>query len=195
MGLFGDTWASNASKNSANTLGSESGSLFGEGQAIQANLLPFLRGEMTASHAFTPTQLNEMLTAAGAGSGGAASSLAGEGELAAARTGNSAGAGALMDKIARAKTQGLAKANEGIAASDVDQTLKLHQAGASGLEGLYGADTGDAMKAAGLQQEAIKNQMEASTTGGWMRNILGAGMDLSQMFKNYGQGREALANT
>lgn len=191
MGLFGDSWASDASKRSADTLGAQSGTLFGEGQADRAALLPFLRGEMTASHAFTPEQLNEMLTAAGAGAGGATSALSGEAELQGARTGNSAGTGALLDKIARAKTQGLAKANEGIAASDVGETMKLHQAGASGLENLYGADTGDALKAAGLQQEAIKNQMEASTTGGWMRNLLQGGLMASEMFKNAGQGAAA----
>lgn len=180
MGLFGDTWAVNASKKAAGDLGTNAATLFGEGQADRAALLPFLRGEMTANHAFSPTQLNEMLTAASAGAGGATGSVGGEAELAAARTGNAATSGALLDKIARAKAQGLAKANEGIAAADVGATNELHQAGAAGLESLYGADTSEAMKAAGLQQEAIKNQMEASTTGGWMRNLIDSAAKLSQ---------------
>lgn len=188
MGLFGDSWASNASKSAANTLGTQSGTLFSEGQADRAALLPFLRGEMDANHAFTPEQINELLTSAGAGAGGAASSLSGEAGLAAARTGNSAAMPALMDKISRAKSQGLAKANESIAGEDVNQTLKLHQEGGAGMENLYGADTGNAMKAAGLQQEAIANQIKASDTGGWMRDLLTAGVDLSQMYKNAGEG-------
>jgi hypothetical protein len=173
LGLFGDSWASNAAKTAAGQLGTEGSSLFGEGQAIQAQLLPFLRGEMTTSHAFTPTQLNEMLTAAGAGAGGGASSAAGEAQLNAARTGNSAGYSALLDKIQRAKTQGLAKANEGIAGQDVADTLKLHQEGAAGMGNLYGVDTGEAMKAMGIQQQAIENQLKASSQGGWLSNLSG----------------------
>jgi len=179
MGLFGDSWASNQSKQAANTAGTEGSTLFGEGQAVQAQLLPFLRGEMQTSHAFTPTQLNEMLTAAGAGAGGAAGSLGTEGARAAGATGNSASYGALMDKVSRAKSQGLAKANEGIAGEDVAQTLGLHQQGAQGMESLYGADTSAATKMMGIQSEDIANQIKASDTGGWMRNLIGSVADLS----------------
>lgn len=187
MGLFGDSWASNASKNAANTAGTEGSTLFSEGQAVQSQLLPFLRGEMTTSHAFTPTQLNEMLTAAGAGAGGAASSLGGDAALTSARTGNSAGYSALMDKIARAKTQGLAKANEGIAGRDVAETLGLHQKGAQGMESLYGADTGDALKAMGIQSQDIQDQIKASDTGGWLTN-------LSNVAANFGKGAAGVAS-
>jgi hypothetical protein len=179
MGLFGDSWASDYAKKTAGQLGTEAGTLFGEGQAERAQLLPFFRGELTASHAFTPTQLNEMLTAAGAGAGGAAGSLGGEASLAAARTGNTAALPALIDKINRAKTQGLAKANESIAGTDVAETLNRQQQGAAGMASLYGADTGDALRAMGLQQEAIANQIKASESGGWFSNLLGSLKDLS----------------
>lgn len=191
MGLFGDSWASNTAKQTSGQLNSQGSSLFSEGQGIQAQLLPFLRGEMTANHAFTPEQLNELLTSAGAGAGGAAGSVAGEAGLEATRTGNSAALPALLDKISRAKSQGLAKANEGIAASDVNATLENKQAGAAGMESLYGADTGDALKAMGLQQDAIKNQMTASTTGGWMRNLVDSAAKLAGGFKDAGQGAAA----
>lgn len=181
MGLFGDSWASSASKKSYDTLGGESNSLFGEGQGAQASLLPFFRGEMNEQHGFSPTQLNELLTAAGAGTGGAAGSLSGEAELSAARTGNTAASSGLLDKIARAKSQGLAKANEGIAAADVGQAKSDQQAGAAGLEGLFGVDTGEALKGMGLQQEAIQNQVKASDTGGWFKNLMGTLGDFSKM--------------
>jgi len=173
MGLFGDSWASNASKNAADIAGGAGSTLLGEGQGIQAALLPFLRGEMTATHAFSPTQLNEMLSYAGAGAGGAAGSLAGEAQLQAARTGNTAATSGIMDKIARAKSQGLAKANEGIGAMDVEQTERNKQAGAEGMASLYGVDTSQAMKAMGLQSEDIANQTKASDTGGWFKNLMG----------------------
>ena len=188
---FGDSWASNASKQAANQASTQAGTLFGEGQGIQAELLPFLRGEMETSHAFTPTQLNEMLTAAGAGAGGAGGAAGSDANLAAARTGNSASTGALLDKISRAKSQGLAKANEGIAGEDVAQTLGLHQAGAAGMENLYGADTGGAAKLMGIQSEDIADQIKASDTGGWMRNLLGGAMDLSKMGLNAAQAANA----
>jgi hypothetical protein len=181
MGLFGDSWASNTSKTAANTLGTEAGSLFSEGQSIQAQLLPFLRGELNANSAFSPTQLNEMLSYAGAGAGGAAGSLSGQAALEATRTGNSAGIQGVLDSIARAKSQGLARANEGIAAEDVAQTQANKQSAASGMGQLYGADTGDALKAMGLQNEAVGNQIKASSTGGWFGNLMGTLGDFSKM--------------
>ena len=184
MGMFGDSWASSSAKTSANTAGTDAGTLYSEGQGIQQQLLPFLRGELNASHAFTPTQLNEMLTAAGAGAGGAAGSLSADAATTAARTGNSAGYQGILDKIARAKSQGLAKANEGIAAEDVSTTLANKQAGAAGLANLYGADTNSALRAMGVQQEAIGNQVKASDTGGWMRNLLGGMEGLSNTALN-----------
>lgn len=172
MGMFGDSWATGQARKLADTAGTEGATLFGEGQGIQAQLLPFLRGELTAQHAFSPTQLNEMLTAASAGSGGAASSLGGEAELYGARTGNTAAVPALLDKIARAKTQGLAKASEGIAAEDVMQTERNRQAGAAGMANLYGQDTGEALRAMGLENEAINTEVKAGDTGGWFRNLM-----------------------
>lgn len=157
------------------------GTLFGQGQGLQSTLTPFLTGELNANHAFNPTQLNEMLSYAGAGAGGAAGSLAGEAGRTAAATGNSAGTQGLLDSIARAKTQGLAKANEGIAATDVATTNANKQAGAAGMENLYGADTSDALKSMGLQQDAIANQVKAGSTGGWFSNLMGTLGDFSKM--------------
>lgn len=183
MGLFGDSFATGAAKRAVSQDTGMGTSLFNEGQGIQAGLLPFLRGELNATHGFDPTQLNEMLTSAAAGSGGAAGSLSGDAALTAARTNNTAGYSGVLDKIARAKTQGLAKANESIASADVMEAEKKRQAGAAGMESLYGADTGDALKAMGLSNEAVKTEADASG-GGWFRNLLGSLGSLSSTALN-----------
>lgn len=156
----------------ANDAGSRGSTLFGEGQAQQATLFPFLRGELGAEHAFTPTQMNEMLSYAGAGAGGATAGMTGQAALNAARTRNSAGFQASLDRLAQQRQQGLAKASEGIGAEDARQTLANKQAAAKGLEGLYGANTDAALKAMGIQSQDINDEIQAGKSG-WFQNMLG----------------------
>lgn len=165
-----DRAAQAQAKSGAATAGEEAGQLFGQGEAERAALFPFLRGELTAQHAFTPTQLNEMLTYAGAGAGGATGAFTGEAELEAARTRNPAGFQAALERSALGRQQALAKASEGIAAQDVQLTEQNRQRAAEGLAGLYGADIHGALGMMGIQQEAIKNEIEAGKSG-WFQNL------------------------
>jgi len=62
-----------------------------------------------------------------------------------------------------------AKAN---AAAHVNETLANKQREATDLESLFGADSGEAMKAMGVQKVAIGSGIKASDTGGWSRNLI-----------------------
>ena len=65
-----------------------------------------------------------------------------------------------------------AKADESIAAADVNETLANKQCEANWTKGLFGVDSGEAMRAMGLQQVAIGNGIKASDTGRWFRNLI-----------------------
>jgi hypothetical protein len=155
----------------ANTAGARAGTLFSEGQAANAQLFPFLSGEMRAQHALTPTQQNELLTYAGAGAGGATGAFTGEESLNAARTRNTAGYQAALDRAQLGRQQALARASEGVAAEDVNLTEQNRQRAAAGMANLYGVDTGGALKAMGIGAEDVKNEITAGQSG-WFQNLM-----------------------
>lgn len=172
----------------ANVAGATGSQLQSEGQAIQSTLTPFLTSELTAQHSMSPEQLNQLLTSAGAGAGGATGAFAGQAELEAARTGQGAGASsALMDSLARGRQQAMAKSSEGIAAQDVRGALANRQAAAQQLGAMGQADIGDALKAMGLQTQDISGEVEAGKSG-WFQNLTGM---ISALNKGGGGGNQS----
>jgi hypothetical protein len=139
--------------------------------SIQGNLIPFYSQEMNTQHGFTPQQANEMLTYSEGGAGGATSGLEGEGNLEAARTGNTSSYSGVLDDLARNKQKTSANASEGIGAEDVASAKQLNQAGASGEAGLYGADTTAMLNAMGIQTGDINAEVNADKTG-WFQNLM-----------------------
>jgi hypothetical protein len=127
---------------------------------------------MTAEHAFDPTQLNEMLTAAGAGTGAAAGAATTEAKRQAATTGNASGQSAALDAIARERMKTGAGVSESIAGKDVEGALQMRQAGAQGMSGLYGEDLKGQLAAMGQESADINAEVNASKTG-WLQNAEG----------------------
>lgn len=158
------------SQRAADTAAQTGSTLYGEGQAERAQLYPFLTRRLTAQHALTPTQTNELLTYAGAGTGGATGAFEGEAALNAARTRNTAGYQSALNRAALGRQQALGKASEGIGQQDVNLTEKYRQDAARGLGSLYGEDTGDALKAMGINAEDIRNEIESGRSG-WFQNM------------------------
>lgn len=94
------------------------------------------------------------------------------GSLLAERTGNTASLPGIIDTNARSAMA----ANSGnaldIANQNANLKLKQQQAGASGLESLYGTDTSNALKSLGLSNEAIGQWVNAdNSTGQQDQNI------------------------
>lgn len=144
-----------------------------------ATLNPFLSQEMKAQHLYSPTQTNELLTAAEAGSGGAIGGAEGLINANAARTGNATTLTKSLDEMARDRAKASAGASEGIAAQDVMGAKQLNQAGASGMQGLYGTNVNGQLGAMKSGLEAAQGEMQANK--GWLSN-------LSEITKNFGQG-------
>jgi len=142
-------------------------------QATQegAELNPIYSQEARARHLYDPTQINELLTYAGAGTGAATGAAEGAANREAARTHNAGGFTKALDEVARDRMKAAAGTSEGVASQDVMGAKQLNQEGLSGLQGMYGINTGAQLKAMGQQNEDLNTAINADKTG-WVQNTL-----------------------
>lgn len=133
---------------------------------------PFFSREMHAEHGFDPTQINEMLTAAGAGTGAAEGAADTEMQRQAASTGNAAATSMGQDQLARERMKTAAGVSEGIASQDVLGAKQLQQQGAAGMSGLYGENLKGQLDAMGQVSGDINAATNASQHG-WLQNTEG----------------------
>lgn len=171
--------AQSQANNNINTANQMQGTYEGEGQAIQSKLTPQLEAETTAQHSMSPTQINELLTAAGAGAGGATGAFNEQGALNAARTRNTGGLTSALDANARGRQQALASASEGIAAQDVEGALANKQSAFGQLGAMGQADTSAALGSLGLSNQGIEQEVNAGKSG-WFQNLTGLMGSLAQ---------------
>jgi hypothetical protein len=165
-----DRAASSRAKDAADTSATTAGNFGSNAGSEHAELTPFYSSEMHAEHGYDPNQINEMLTYAGAGAGGAAGSITGQAGLEAARTRNASGFTKALDEAARDKDKASAGLSEGVAAQDVMGAKQLNQEGAAGMAGLYGEDVNGQLKAMGLENEDINTELQAGKSG-WLQNM------------------------
>lgn len=166
-----DRWAQSQSQQEAGQAGQLAGTAGANAQTAESQLMPYYAQEMRAKHLYDPTQINEMLTAAGAGAGGATGALSGQAALEAARTRNASGFAKTLDEAARQQAKAKAGMSEGIAAEDVMGAKELQQKGAAGMAGLFGTDVNRQLQAMGQQQRDVATEVQAGQTG-WLQNAL-----------------------
>jgi hypothetical protein len=124
------------------------------------------------AHGFDPTQTNEMLTAAGAGTGAEAGNLTSAMERQVATTGNAAGGTKALQELGRDRMKADAGSSEGIAAQDVLGAKTLNQQGAQGMQGLYGENLKGQLDAMGQESQDINAATTANQTG-WLQQSEG----------------------
>jgi len=170
VGLGGSKFAGGAAQNTqaaqsaAGNYGTEAGS--------EGALLNGVYGQdLRATHSMDPNQINEMLTAAEGGAGGATGGATGLIMSNAARTGNATGVTKSLDEIARDRAKAAAGASEGVAAQDVMGAQQLRQQGAAGMQGLYGTNVGAQLKAMGQANEDVQTQQALNP--GWLKGAEG----------------------
>jgi len=152
----------------ANTAAATGAQLGQEAQGELGVLNPFATREMQAEHAFDPSQLNELLTAAGAGAGSVTGAAQAAMQRQAATTGNAAGQTKGLQELARDRMKAQAGASEGIAGEDVQGALNLRQQGFAGEQGLYGENLKGQLAAMGQQASDINAETQANQTG-WLQ--------------------------
>jgi hypothetical protein len=170
VGLGGSQFSGSAAGNTAaaqGAAGQYGTNAAGEGAALN----PFFTQEMNAQHSLNPNQQNELLTAAESGAGAATGAEQGALINNATRTGNSTGVTKSLDEMARDKSKAAAGASEGIAAQDVMGAKQLNQAGASGMAGLYGVNTGAQLNAMKQANADVQTQQELNP--GWLKGAEG----------------------
>lgn len=151
----------------------DTGARLGQRAAGEVNELdPFFSREMKAEHLYDPTQLNELLTAAGAGIGAGLGAEQSGLERQDAISGNAASTTKTAQQMARDRMKAAAGVSEGVAAQDVTGAQQLRQQGAAGMSGLYGENLKGQLAAMGQ----VANDINAATTAnqtGWLQQAEG----------------------
>lgn len=168
-----DRWAQSQDKTQAGEAGTVAGDYGNTAAAEGGQVDALAMRDINAQHSLDPTQMNELLTSAGAGIGGAMGAAQGEANREAARTHNASGFTKSLDEMARDKMKAGAGVGESAAAQDVAGTQALHQAGAGLLASKYGTDVGAQLKAMGQQNTDIQSEVAAGQAG-WLQNAEGA---------------------
>lgn len=174
-------------KNAAGVAGQVGAGLGQVAGSERSFLDPMFRREAVTEHAYDPTQINELLTAAGAGTGAAAGAAQTGLERQAATTGNPSAITASMQQLARDQMKAKAGASEGVAAQDVMGAQQLRQQGLAGESGLYGENLKGQLAAMGQQAEDINAATNASKTG-WLQNaegIINTGANVATGYSNF----------
>ena len=167
--LRAEAGAAMGAAKTAGEVGANLGQVSGQERSV---VQPFYQREMTAEHAYDPTQLNELLTAAGAGTGAATGAAATGLERQAATTGNASAATKSLQELARDRMKANAGVSEGVAAQDVLGAQQLRQQGAAGEAGLYGENLKGQLAAMGQQATDINAATQANQTG-WLQQAEG----------------------
>jgi hypothetical protein len=166
----------------ANTTGAGFGSTASQ---IGSTLIPGLEREATNPTGFTPLQKNRMLVAGAEATGGANAAAGGQAALEKLRTRNPSGFSAALDEAARIKNR--AGSANALSVENADaQLAQQKQAQAQrALQGIYGTDTENQLRAMGLANEDLNTQLNAGKTG-WLQNaegVIGTIADASKAYK------------
>ena len=155
-----------------NTYNADASSTLGQVQ-------PFLQNELTDPQGLGSQTVDQMKTQAGESAAGGVGQAKEAGMLNASRTGNTAAIPGIIDAASRGAMQ-----TETGAANNVDiQNAMLknqqQQAGAGGLEDIYGQELGASLKSLGLSNTAAQNE-ETAQQGDWKDalGIVGAAASL-----------------
>jgi hypothetical protein len=176
--------ASNAYNQANNT----SATLGGEGQAIGANLTPFLTQEMLHPQGLGQQGITAETSAALGGAGGAMSAFNGEAAQRAGASRNAGGFQAALDDASRQRMKAAAGASEGIQAQNENLKQTQQQEGAKGLQGMYGTDTSGMLESQGQEANDINAEVNASKSG-WLQNagaLLGDAAGVAGMAGGFG---------
>src|ERR1039458_8291620 len=152
---------------------SKTGAALGQTAAGElGQVQPFYARNLHAEHEFDPTQMNEMLTAAGLGSGAQSGQLESAMERQGAVTGNAAGQTKGLQEGFRDRLKSQDAFSQNVASQDVLGAKQLQQEGAAGMSGLYGENLKGQLDAMGQVSGDINAATQANQTG-WLQQAEG----------------------
>lgn len=151
-----------------------------EASGIGGAVIPGLEREASNPQGFAPTDVNNMLVAGGEAAGGANAGITGEANLEAARTRNAGGFASSLDEAARIKGRQLATNALDVSGRQAMEKEKQRQFAQTQLSDLMKSDRANQLRAMGLSDEAIAQELAASNTG-WLQKTEGVLNTLSGM--------------
>ncbi len=179
----------NQNRKTADTTASGFGT---EASGIAGTVIPGLERESTNPQGFAPTDVNNMLVAGGEAVGGANAGITGEANLEAARTRNAGGFAGALDEAARVKSRQLATNALTVSGEQAREKEKQRQFSQTQLADLLKSDRANQLRAMGLSDEAIAQELAAGRQG-WFQNTLeaintvtGAGKAAGGAYKDLG---------
>jgi hypothetical protein len=173
----------------AKNLGKQAGDV-GSTAGVQANqigstLIPSLTADVTHPTGLSAGQKSNYLTGAAETAGGVNAGLTGEANLATARTRNAGGLAPALDEAARIKQRQLATGTQQVNNIDTQLANQKRAQALQQLQGLYGTDTSNQLRAMGLQGQDLSDQLAAGRQG-WLQNTEGVIDTLSGAAKGAG---------
>ena len=160
--------AVNQASDAYNQANNTSATLGGEGQAIGANVTPFLTQEMLHPQGLGQQGITAETSAALGGAGGAMSAFNGEAAQRAGASRNAGGFQAALDDASRQRMKAAAGASKGIQAQNENLKQTQQQEGAKGLQGMYGTDTSGMLESQGQEANDVNTEFNASKYG-WLQ--------------------------
>jgi hypothetical protein len=155
--------------NTANTVAGKAGF---DASQVGSSFIPGLENQAQNPTGFTPVQKNRQLVAGAEAIGGVNSGLRGEANLASSRTRNAGGFAPALDEAARIKSRQLGTNALNVENEDARLAQEKQQFAQKQLQGLYGLDTTNQLRAMGLSDEAIAEKLKAGQQG-WLQNTEG----------------------
>lgn len=162
--------ATGAAQRAAGTAAGWGGTYGTEGQDIGSMLVPTLMGDVRNAPGFSPEAMANMLTQGLGGAGGAASGIAGEAGLQAARSRNVGGTAGILDEAAREKMRTSAGVGLDVATKNAMLQQQQRSSALKQLENMYGTDVSASLKAQELVPQDIDAWAKANQTG-WVQNV------------------------
>lgn len=175
-----------AKQNSANAGTTASGFANTAGQ-VGGVLIPGLERQATNPTGFTPQEKNRMLVAGAEAAGGAASGAGGAATLEKLRTRNPAGFSAALGEVARQKGRQLSSNALGVENADAELAQRKQAQALQQLQGIYGTDTANQLRAMGIQNEDLDTALKAGQQG-WLQNTEGVIGTIANAAKAYKPG-------
>jgi hypothetical protein len=156
-----------------------------QAQQDQAPITQFFKSELNNPQGFSPQDIGAMLTSSNQSLGGSQAGAVGQGNLLAARTGNQAGFGTALDQSARQNAATASNNALNVQLKNANLKQQQQQAGAGGLEKLYGTNLEGALKSLGLSNEAIQQWISgANATNG----AIGQNFKIAEQLASMGAG-------
>jgi hypothetical protein len=162
--LFGNNAKGQASQNA--TTGQGWGTQYNnEANGVLGQELPFLESELNNPTGLGQNTVTQMKTQGGEAAAGAAGQAKEAALLNASRTGNTAATPGIIDAAARNSQSGETTAANNVDIQNAMLKQQQQQAGASGLEKLYGTDVGASLNALGASTQAANVENTAGQAG------------------------------